>query len=298
VATQPDIPARPPEVPQAAYAIDDEPVTDPFLTPIVLPPQADPGTALEPAHGHRGARHPVRLSLTVVAVLIGVAGLVASLAGAAVQVMPRRFSAAQQHQIMTWEVASRWRSWPAGEIFPAAVSYQIPYLDFNTSSGLTLSAHRVGIAPQSTCTQATDQALARVLDSRGCSAVLRATYTDSTGSLVVTVGVVVTHGAAPAFSSLPTATGLRPTVDAVAFPGTLASRFGDQQRQASGGFSRGPYLFLYAAGYTDGRTFDSVSADPYAASEMNSLGSGVAESIGAHLGATPPVPHCPGAPEC
>jgi hypothetical protein len=281
------------------HAIDDEPVTDPFLTPIAAPlAEPEPGPEAGPPPLRSGTRHPLRLSLTITAVLLGVAGLVASLAGAAVQVMPRRFSATQQRQIMAWEVASRWRSWPAGEIFPAAVSYQLPYLDFGTASGLTLAAHRVGIAPQSNCAQATDQALAAVLDAHGCLAVLRATYTDDTGSLVVTVAVVVTSGTAPPPASLPGGHGPRPAVKAVAFRGTLAARFGDQQRQTSGGFSRGPYLFLYTAGYADGRIFDQVSTDPYAASEMNSLGTGVAHSIGARLGAAPPVPHCPGAPGC
>ena len=286
-------------------ASNDEAVTDPFLTPIAAPLAApeppsgpSPAATSEPPPLRGGTRHPVRLSLTIAAVLLGVAGLVASLAGAAVQVMPRRFSTAQQRQIMAWETASRWRSWPAGEIFPAAVSYQLPSLDFGAASSLSLSARRVGIAPQSNCAQATDQALAAVLDAHGCTAVLRATYTDSTGSLVVTVAVVVTRGTAPQVSSLPSGHGLRPAVKAVAFPGTLAARFSDRQRQTSGGFSRGTYLFLYAAGYTDGRSFDQVSVDPYAASEMNSLGTGVAQSIGAHLGARPPMPHCPGAPGC
>ncbi|HEY2579708.1 MAG TPA: hypothetical protein VGI74_25640 [Streptosporangiaceae bacterium] len=280
-------------------------MTDPFLPPIAAPlaePEAEPG----PGAGARAAipslrsgnRHPLLLSLAIIAALLGVAGLVASLTGVAVQALPRRFSATQQRQIMAWQVASRWRSWPAGEIFPAAVSYQLPYLDFGAASGLTLTAHRVGIAPQSSCAQAADQALATVLAAHGCLAVLRATYTDSTGSLVVTVGVVITRATAPRPGSLPGGQGLRPAVKAVAFPGTLASRFGDQQRQTSGGFSRGSYLFLYTAGYTDGRTWDHVSLDPYAASEMNSLGTGVAQSIGARLGAAPPVPHCPGSPEC
>jgi hypothetical protein len=285
------------------HAVDDEPVTDPFLTPIIAPPaEPAPGPGFAAGSGPPplpgATRHPVRMSLTIAAVLLGVAGLLASLTGVAVQVMPRRFSAAQQRQIMAWEVASRWRSWPAGRIFPAAVSYQLPDLDFGAASSLTLAAHRVGIAPQSGCAQATDQALAKVLTARGCTVVLRATYTDSTGSLVVTVAVVVTRGTAPRAASLPGGRGLHPTVKAVAFPGTLAARFGDRQRQTSGGLSRGPYLFLYTAGYTDGRVFDGVSADPYSASEMNSLGTGVAQSVGARLGAAPPVPHCPGAPGC
>ena len=287
-------------------------MTDPFLTPVAAP-LAEPGSQPGSGSGHEpgspaepglpvplrgGTRHPVRMGLTILATLLGVAGLIASLAGAAVQALPRRFSAAQQRQIMAWEVASRWRSWPAGEIFPATVRYQLPYLDFGTASGLSLTAHRVGIAPQSSCAQATDPALATVLDADGCRTVLRATYTDSTGSLVATIAVVVTRGTAPRPAGLPRGHGLRPAVEAVAFPGTLAARFGDRQRQTSGGVSRGPYLFLYTAGYADGRTWDQVSSDAYASSEMNSLGTGIAQSIAVRLGAPPPAPHCPGSPGC
>jgi hypothetical protein len=240
----------------------------------------------------------VRLGLTIAAALLGIAGLVVSLAGVAAQIMPRRFSATQQRQIMVWEVSSRWRTWPAGKIFPASVSYQLSYLIFGTADGLKLSAHRVGIAPQSGCQAATDQALARVLDKRGCEGVLRATYTDSTGSLVVTVGVVITRRTAPPVSSLPVGHGLKPGIRAVPFPGTLAARFGNRQRQLSGAVSRGPYLILYTAGYTDGRGRDQVSSDPYTASEMSSLGTGVAQNVGASLDAMPPAPRCPGAPGC
>jgi hypothetical protein len=212
--------------------------------------------------------------------------------------MPRRFSPAQQQEIMAWQTASRWRTWPAGKIFPAQVSYQLPNTEFDSVNGLTLSAHRVGIAPQTSCRDGTDRALARVLDKGGCAALLRATYTDASGSLVLTVGVAVMPGAAPPPASLPNARGLRPTVKTVPFPRTLAAGFGDRQRQVAGAYSRGPYLVLYTAGFTDGRRYDQVSLNPYAASEIDSLGSGVAQHIGSALGAPPPVPTCPGAPGC
>jgi hypothetical protein len=160
----------------------------------------------------------------------------------------------------------------------------------------------VGIAPQSTCAAATDPALGRVLDPRGCQAMLRATYTDASDSFVVTVGVAIMRGTPPSSASLPSpsssARGPRPGVKAVPFPGTLASRFSDRQRQLSGAYSRGPYLVLYTVGYTDGRHYDQISLNPYAADEMSSLGAGVAQSVGSALGAPPPAPTCPGAPGC
>jgi hypothetical protein len=243
-------------------------------------------------------RHRVRFWLTVAAALLGLAGLLASAAGLATQIMPRRFSPAQQRQIMAWETAGRWRTWPAGRIFPPQVSYQLPNVEFGTVYGLTLSARRVGIAPQTTCQAGTDQTLARVLDARGCKALLRATYTDATGTFVMTVGVAVMPGTAPQAASLPGGRGVRPTVKPVPFPRTLAARFGDRQRQLAGAYSRGPYLVLYTAGYTDGRGYDQISLNPYADSEMTSLASGVAQSVGSALGSPPPPPTCPGAPGC
>jgi hypothetical protein len=114
----------------------------------------------------------------------------------------------------------------------------------------------------------------------------------------MTVGVAVMPGGAPSSTELPDGSGLRPTVAAAAFHGTLAARFGNRQRQVAGAYSRGPYLVLYTAGYTDGRGYDQESLDPYAASELDSLGFGVAQSVGSALGATPKPPTCPGAPGC
>src|SRR5207248_9198291 len=87
----------------------------------VAAPPSPPVTVAgaEPPSGHRRAR-PARLGL-VIAALVGVAGLAVSLTGLAGQVLPRRFSAAEQQKTMAWEVASRWRTWPAGKIFPASV---------------------------------------------------------------------------------------------------------------------------------------------------------------------------------
>ncbi len=239
----------------------------------------------------------MRLWLTVAA-LLGVAGLAVSLLGVAGQVLPRKFSAAQQQQIMSWQVASRWRTWPAGRIFPASVSYQLPWTLFGSNSGLTVSARRIGIAPQSRCRAAIDPGLARALGKRGCEAVLRATYTDSTSSFVVTVGIAVMPRTAPPAARLPAGRGLAPGVRPVAFPRTLAAGFGGRQRQLSGALGYGPYLVLYTAGYTDGRQRERVSSNPYADSEMKDLGTGLARRLGRALGAPPPAPRCPGTPGC
>src|SRR5205085_5257001 len=171
--------------------------------------------------GRRRQARSARLGLTIAA-LLGAAGLAVSLVGLAGQVLPRRFSGAEQQKIRAWEVASRWRAWPAGKIFPASASYRLPWTLLGGNSSLTLSAHRVGIAPQATCVAAVDPGLAAMLDRDGCEGVLRATYTDSTGSFMATVAVVILRSRAPAAGRLPAGHGLTPGVRAVPFRGTLA----------------------------------------------------------------------------
>lgn len=278
------------------------PSATPFPYLPVRPPGPPPdGDGRYPDHDRtqtaRPAR-PARLWLVTAAALLGGAGLIFSLIGVARQALPRRFTAAQQQQIMSWQVASRWRTWSAGKIFPAAVGYQLPWSLFSDRSGLTMSARRVGIARQTGCSAAVDPALARVLGKRGCEAVLRATYTDATESFVVTVAVVVMPGTAAAAGRLPAGHGLAPGVRPVPFRGTLAARFGSRQRQLSGAVRAGPYLILYTAGYADGRQRERVSSNPYAGSEMKDVGSGIAHSLGRALGTPPPAPRCPGAPGC
>jgi hypothetical protein len=263
---------------------------------------AYPQPAAAPEPPRRGLAGSPRFWLTAAAAILGVAALIASGAGVATQLLPRRFSPSQQRQIMAWEAASRWRNWPAGKIFPAQVGYQVPGVEFSSPANLNLTANRVGIAPQTTCRNGTDQALAKVLDARGCQALLRATYTDATGSFVMTVGIAVMRGTAPAATSLPathaTGHGVEPTVSPVPFRDSLAAGFGARERQLAGAYSRGPYLVLYTAGYTDGRHYDHESLDPYASAEMNGLASGVAQRLGSALGASPRPPTCPGAPGC
>src|SRR5215470_8172480 len=145
----------------------------------------------------RKSRRGVRLLLAA-GLLAGLAGLVVTAGAAATQFLPRHFSAAQRNQIMTWEVGKRWRSWPAGRIFPSAIDYELPGSAFGNGKSLTLQAQRVGIAPQASCRKATARPVGRMLAERGCLAVLRATYQDTTQTFAVTVGVAVLPATPPA----------------------------------------------------------------------------------------------------
>ena len=260
--------------------------------------------AVRPAHpASRRRRGGAGTTAAFAAAIVGGIGLVVSLAGLAVQLLPRHFSAAQQRQIMAWEVSRRWRSLAAGDIFAPSVRYQLPASAVADLTGVDLEAARVGIAPQSTCAAGTDAAAAGVLDARGCQALLRATYTDESATYVLTVGVAVLPSAAQASAAEAAiaagASGyLDPGVHAVPFAGTPAGSFGDAQRQISRSLTAGPYVVMYTAGYADGRPRVSIGEDGYAASEMTSAARGVAGAVAATLASPPPVPSCPGAPGC
>jgi hypothetical protein len=247
------------------------------------------------------ARHGSTAALT--AAIFGGLGLVVSLAGLTSSLLPRHFSAAQQRQIMAWEVSKRWRSLPAGDIFAPSVRYELPAATVDDLTGVGLQAARVGIAPQSSCAAATDTAAARVLDAHGCKALLRATYTDESATYVLTVGVAVLPSAAQATAAEAaiTAAGAGeqyPGVQAVAFGGTPAGSFVAAQRQITRSFVAGPYIVMYTAGYADGRPRVPIGEDSYADSEMTSAARGVAETVAGTLAAPPPAPSCPGSPGC
>jgi hypothetical protein len=245
--------------------------------------------------------------------VVGVLGFAASAYGVAIQLLPRQFTVGQQSQIEAWQVASRWQTMPAGEIFPASVPYQLPASVLEDTTPLNLDALRVGIAPQqSDCAKSmTSAAAGAVLGREGCEAVLRATYVDSTRSYVMTVGIAVLPTAAAA-SSADTGLGrpllaaarnvdgavrLAAGVQVVRFGG-MAGELYDYNRQISSSFSYGPYVVMYAVGYSDRRPRVPVTQDSYAYGEMTYMARGVAQSVAATLGTRPAAPHCPGAPGC
>jgi len=239
------------------------------------------------------------MTVAVIALILGVAGLVISLIGVATQVLPRQFTAGQQRQITDWEIGSHWRTDVAGTIFPSSVSYTAP-ASLSDDSGLKLTATRIGIARQVSCAAAADAAVAAVLDRNGCAAMLRATYVDSTDSYVVTVGVAVMPGSAQAAAAKRELPGGNHGVRTVRFKGTPAAEFTNLRRQIWGVLpgNTGTYVFFYTIGYADGRQKVLVTADSYGDAEMTSMGQGVARQVGSMLAPPMKPPHCPGTPGC
>jgi hypothetical protein len=241
--------------------------------------------------------------LAVALLVLGSVGFLGSVAGLASQAMPRRFTASQRQQITDWEMGKRWRALPADVIFPASVSYAPPG-SLSDDHSLTLSAQRVGIASQASCAVAADPTAAAVLDRDGCTAMLRATYVEGTGSYVVTVGAAVLPDAARGASAARAiaadsgSDGLGSTVHTVRFAGTLAADFTNGRRQLSGVLSAGTYVVLYTVGYADGRPREPVAGDSYTDGEMTSAGAGVAHAVLSVLAAPVPSPRCPGTPGC
>jgi len=236
----------------------------------------------------------------LIGLLAGLTGLALSAGAAAIQFLPRSFSQAQRQQIMSWEVAKRWRSWPAGRIFPSSIGYYLPGSAFGNRAPLALRAERVGIAAQASCRDATARAAGRMLAHDGCLAVLRATYEDATQTLAVTVGVAVLpdSSAKPAANALKHAGGLQTWLRAVSFRHTTTAHFAGPGHKVGWSLLKGPYLVLTTVGYADGRPWLSQGNDTYTKAEMKSLAHGVGTWVADQLGAPATVPHCPGSPGC
>jgi hypothetical protein len=271
------------------------------------------GMYADGTHGGRpGRTGRGRRAAAILALILGLLGFAVSATGVVIQLLPRQFTAAQQRQIEAWEVIGRWQTMPAGQIFPASVSYPLSATTLQDVAPLNLDALRVSIAPQqSDCAKAvTSAAAGAVLRRNGCEAVLRATYVDATRSYVMTVGVAVLPTDAAAAStaselSRPRLAAARDAGGGGLAAGVLVVRFGgaaarlyDYSRQISRSFTAGPYIVMYAAGYSDSRPRVPVSHDGYSDAEMSSMATGVAQSVAATLATKPAPPHCPGAPGC
>jgi hypothetical protein len=212
--------------------------------------------------------------------LILLLGLGAAGGGAArvVAAATRHPSQAQITAAGQREFAVLWQRLSAGRIFPSSVSYLNAF-------GVKTTATLVGIAPQAPCGSAVDAAAAPVLATAGCVTVLRATYTDASQTAVATIGIAVLRNADDATTALSTfEAGSHGGLLAVGFPGTVASVFSGSARETyAAKTAAGRYLFLYAAGYADGRhTTLSGSSDDYTVETVTTdLGSGVVSRLSA-----------------
>jgi hypothetical protein len=250
-----------------------------------------------PDRARRGSK---RWFAAVAALVLGVAGLAVALTGVAFQLLPRQFSAEQQRQITDWEVGKRWRTMPAGKIFPASLHYKLS-LALGVDLNLQLTADRIGIASQASCAAATDPAaVGAVLARQGCEAMLRATYVDGTDSYVITVGVAAMPGSAQVNAAKRELAGVGGSagVRTVQVAGSLAAAFTDARRQLSASMAAGPYLVVYTIGYTDDRPGRLVTEDSYGDAEMTAAGAGVAQAVASTVGKAVPPPQCPGTPGC
>lgn len=233
------------------------------------PAPAAPGAA-GAAHGrgrHRGA-------FWLMIGLLVLLGLGAAGGGAAgfVAAAHRHPTQAQVTSAGKREQAVLWERLNAGQIFPASVSYP-------NTLGADTKATLVGIAPQAPCQSAVDAKAAPVLAAAGCVTMLRATYADASGTALATIGIAVMRNPDAAIGAMGklrvSGGGLLP----LSFPGTVANAFTGKARETYGvqDFA-GPYVFLYAAGYADGRS-TRLSAQ----NVSGALGETVTEDLGVNV---------------
>jgi hypothetical protein len=238
----------------------------------------------------------------VVLLAVGLCGLAAAAVGIAIQVLPRHFTVAQQRQLMTWEMVRRWRALPATSIFPATVVYKVPATAVYAPADLRLSAHLLGLSAGPGCAAAVSARAASVLAGARCAAAMRATYVDSSGSFVATVGVAVLPDSQAAMGAAHRLTSMRRNLSfglrALPVAGSAASKFRDRQRQFSVAVDAGPYVIMSTAGFADSRGRVRLASDFYYNMEMRSLADGLVQQAGRLLGSRPAVPRCPGAPGC
>ena len=246
----PGTPAWPGQGPDPGAAhLADAPAVPRAPAPEVLP--------RPPERTRRSRRLTHKVALTLL-VAVGLAGVGGGGAGLALE-LTRTATKAEVAAALQAEIASRWQRLASGKIFPEAIGYT------TSDEGAPTTARLVGIAPSASCAASLDPPVAGLLRRYGCVTVLRATYLDSSGTLAATAGIVVMTSANAAGQAAGASGGGQESSGIRTFrlSGTVADQFGDPQRRAfSPMHSTGPYVFLYAAGYTDGRVSGSATADP------------------------------------
>ena len=197
-------------------------------------------------------------------VLLAVGGLSCAFMGLAVSYQVRDRVAVQLRENGTSApdrsftfARQAWQAMPVDTLFPPVISTRAAPPEAVFARSFT----RIGVAAPTDCDHAFDPGLARMLARNGCGPVLRATYTDRTESIVATVGVAVLGTTPKSQRELSRATaGVGTAPRAVAFPGTPAADFGDEQLVARRMVlpDDRPYAFFAVAGFSDGRPATAV----------------------------------------
>ncbi|MEU3916244.1 hypothetical protein [Streptomyces sp. NPDC029721] len=186
-------------------------------------------------------RHPARVTAAVLCALLGSA----LLAGGAATTWSRYRA---DHRPLPPDAAYRkaaalWHTAPADGLLP-------PVLEDREAGpgGAGRTWTRIALAPDADCAAALPADWLAALTPTGCTRVLRATYTDSTRSTLITVGLVFT----PADSK--TMDGLRGRL-----PAPPAYEYADSRRAAwtAGVVAEAPAVVYAVSAFADGRTMDA-----------------------------------------
>ncbi|KAB8162504.1 hypothetical protein FH609_022295 [Streptomyces sp. 3MP-14] len=158
----------------------------------------------------------------------------------------------------SWERGRQlWHEVPVDELFPPELTAEEA-----GPGGADRRWLRLGVAPDSGCSDAFDPLLTEVLSAVGCHRLIRATYTDETETTVTTVGLLFTTADRVGMAALAERfadEGLadRPDLLPRPFPvdGTVAASFGEAQR-ASWSIAvedELPVVSWSVTGFADGR---------------------------------------------
>ncbi|MFG2668657.1 hypothetical protein ACGFY6_31020 [Streptomyces sp. NPDC048387] len=199
----------------------------------------DPGQPPPPSPGPR--RHPARVTTAALCALLGSA----LLAGGAAT-MWSQYRAG--HRPLPPDAAYRtaaslWHTAPADGLLP-------PVLEDREAGpgGASRTWTRIALAPDADCAAALPADWRAALTATGCTRVLRATYTDSTRSSLITVGLVFTPADAR------TMDGLRGRL-----PAPPAYEYADSRRAAwtAGIVAEAPAVVYAVSAFADGRAMDA-----------------------------------------
>ncbi|MEV7525196.1 hypothetical protein [Streptomyces sp. NPDC091371] len=199
--------------------------------------QPDPD---QPPAAH-SRRSPARVLAAALCAVLGT-GLVAG-AGLTAWSEHRATHRAPSDEAAYRKAGSLWHSSPVDSLLPPVLAGPAA-----GPGGADRSWTRIALAPDEACPAALPADWQRPLAATGCTRVLRAAYTDATGSSLITVGMVFTPGDAPAMAAL---TGQ--------LPAPPAYGFADGQRAAwtASVLPDAPVVLYTVSAFADGRSVDA-----------------------------------------